>query len=170
MFTQFSLEGFSGPDWKTVFNLDIGWPTGKNPYENTVGLGGGHYSLAVGGTAMKVIDPIVMYCHIGYQHSMARTFKNTGKVAPGEDLRFRIGTSLSLNPKVTANVNVSGNILSSTKLAGSAVAGSSDVLVRLGLGFDWLVGRRTKWGADAIFGMTDNSGDATIIVNWSLGF
>ncbi|MBI3297938.1 MAG: hypothetical protein HYZ75_07235 [Elusimicrobia bacterium] len=168
-FLQTSLEGFSGEDWKILYNLDTSLPTGKSPYRHRVNTGGGHFQAAVGQTAMLVMDPLVLFFHLGYQHIFARR-GGTAWVAPGRSVRYRFGTVVALNPRVQTTLHVTGDQVANTKVGGRVVAGSSGSLIRFGWGLDMRVGKRSRLGTDAIFGMTKNTPDATLAFGWGWSF
>lgn len=170
LFTQLSYEGFSGADWKILFSLEGGFPTGKNQFQHPVPTGSGHYSAAFGMTGMKVVDPVVFFAHLGFQHSFSRTFPGVGRVTPGRDIRFRFGSAISLNPRVQTTFHVTSNLISTTKLNGVLQTTSSGTLMRFGWGLDWTVGSRTRLGFDTAIGLTKNTTDATIAlgVTWKV--
>lgn len=168
-FSQITFEAFSGEDWKILYNADGTYPTGKSPYKHRVGLGSAHYSAALGQTFMKVVDPAVLFMHMGYQHSFARRLR-PGKVEPGRSIRFRFGSALSLNPRLQTTMHVTGDLVDDTKIDGAVVAGSSGNLIRFGWGLDWTVGSGFRLNWDAAFGMTKNTPDATLVHGWSFSF
>lgn len=160
-FVQTTFEGFSGDDWKILYNLDGSLPTGKSPYRHRVATGGGHYAAGFGQTVMKVIDPLVLFFHLGFNHTFARR-GGRSYVAPGRSVRFRFGTGIALNPRIQTTLHVTGDQVASTRVGGAGVAGSSGTLIRFGWGLDWKVGRRWRVGTDAIFGMTKSTPDAVL--------
>lgn len=161
LFIQLSYELASGQDSKTILNLDTTIPTGKDPYDNNIGTGGGVYKFGTGLTMMKVIDPVVLFTHFGYVHSFSEEF-DIGKVELGGDFRFQFGSTLLINPKVRATIHVSGDIQGDAKLNGDIVDGTSGDLVRLGIGLDWDLSEKLKLENNISFGLTDNTPDATI--------
>lgn len=169
LFSQLSFEGFSGEDWKLLYNLDGAFPTGKSPYTHRIGLGGGHFVMAAGQTAMKVIDPVVLFNHIGYQHTFPRRTP-AGYIAPGRDIRFRFGASLALNPRVQTTLHVTSDLIATAHANRQPIPGSSGTLVRLGWGIDWTVYKRLRLSMDAAFGMTKNTPDATLSIGGSYRF
>lgn len=162
-FAQASLEGFSGEDWKVLFSADGSFPTGKHQYRHRVPTGSGHFAAALGSTAMKVLDPVVLFTYLGFQHTFPREFA-PGRVSPGKDIRFRFGGALALNPRVQTTLHVTGNIVSPTRVNGAPQAGSSGTLMRFGWGLDWTMSSRLRLGLDAAIGMTKNTPDATVSI------
>jgi len=166
MFSQFSYEGFSGPDWKIVYNVDLSFPTGKNPYDNDVGLGSGHFSLGFGQTVIKVIDPVALFGYIGYKHSFKKKF-SAGDVSPGSDIRFKAGSSIVLNPRITTNFNVMLDLVGKTEVNNSKLPASSSNSVYFGWGINWKAKNNINVSVDSVFGMTKVATDSTIILGFS---
>lgn len=169
VFLQLTYEVFGGEDWRILLNLDGTFPTGNDPFDHEVGLGGGFYRVAGGVTALKVIDPVVLFVHLGEQHSFSEEF-DVGDVEPGEDVRYRIGANVQFNPQMRAGIHLSGDVIQSTQLEGDTIPGSDNDLVRLGVGLDWSVSERVRLSADGIFGMTDSTPDATVVIGVTLNF
>ena len=168
-FAQVGLEGFSGEDWKILYNLDGTFPSGKSPYKHRVAIGNGHFAAALGQTMMKVIDPVVLFMHLGYQHVFARRTP-AGWVSPGRSIRYRFGAALALNPRVQTTLHVTGEGVKTTRVDGRPVAGTSGTLLRFGWGLDWRIGDRWRWHFDSALGMTKNTPDATLSTGWSWRF
>jgi hypothetical protein len=169
IFSQITYETFSGEDWKIMSNLDITFPTGKNPYEHSISFGSGHFSLALGGTAMKIIDPVILFAYLGYQDTFKRGF-NKKDIKPGNSFRFRIGSGISLNPRLQTNFNISGDLISKTKINNQYVAGSASTLIRFGWGIDWTISQKWRVSIDANFGMTKNTTDAILSTGIAMNF
>jgi len=163
LFTQVSYEAFSGTDWKSLAHLDVVVPNGKNPYDNQASLSGGHFSAALGVSAMKVVDPVVLFGFLGIQQPFARSFDSTGKVAPGTAFRFRFGSGISLNPKLRTSLSVSGDFTSKLNIDGEPVAGSAGTSIRFGWGLDWNVLSKYRITMDTSFGMTPNTTNAVLV-------
>lgn len=164
LFVQLLYEVASGADWRWIVNLGKTFPTGKNPYEHEVGLGGGHYRLAGGSTVMKVIDPVVLFAHLGYQHSWDKKF-DIGEIEPEQDWRFRLGCTLAVNPQIRTTIHLFGNRLSDAKLNDVVIMGRSErTVVRAGIGLDWDLDERHRIEIDTNFGITDNTSDASIAI------
>ena len=163
LFSQVSYETFFGDDWKIIYNLDILLATGRNPYDNDVGLGNGHNTVGIGQNYIKIIDPVALFAYIGYQYSFAETY-SIGKIKPGDDFRFKLGTSISLNPKVRSSFYVSGDIILDTKVDNKKVIASFANLIRFGWGLNWDRSAEWKINMNGIFGMTKNTPDAVIVM------
>lgn len=168
-FMQLSFEGFSGEDWKILYNLDTVFPTGRNPYKYAIAFGGGHTSVAMGQTAMKVIDPVVLFMHVGYRHTIARRFLGN-KYSPGGGIRFRFGSGISLNPRVQTTLAVNAERVLTSKVNNQGVTASASTNVGFGWGIDWKLKNGFGLNSNATFGMTKNTPDATIAMGCSIGF
>jgi len=169
VFSQLSFEGFSGEDWKFLYNLDTVFHTGKNPYGNAIAFGSGHTSVALGQTAMKVIDPVVLFAHIGYRYTLPRTFSEN-KYSPGGGVRLRFGTGISLNPRVQTTLSVNAERVLTSKINNESITASAATNIAFGWGLDWKLKKGFGLNANATFGMTKNTPDATLTMGCSIGF
>jgi hypothetical protein len=167
IFTSFSYETLSGDDWKIIHNLDFSLATGKNPYNNEVGLGSGHNSIGVGQTIMKVIDPIALFNYIGYQYGFSKKY-SIGEVSPGGSFRLKFGSSIVLNPRIVTNISISNEFIGKTKIGNRKLQGSSSNLVYFIWGIDWRLNSVSKLSFDSILGMTKVTSDSTIIIGFSI--
>lgn len=170
LFTQVTYDAWSGSDWRTLSHLDLSFPTGKNPYDNRTALGGGHYTVALGQSAMKVLDPLVLFAFLGIQQPLSQDFASVGRVAPGMSVRFRIGTSINLNPRARMSLSISGESTGHTSINGTKSLGSSSTTARYGWGLDWSMWRKYRLTLDAIFGATKNTTDAVLILGMASSF
>lgn len=162
-FVQVSSELASGEDWRLLSSFDLLMPTGRDPFDNKVGTGGGFYRTGGGITAMKVVDPVNMFLYAGYQYGFDNQF-DIGTVDPGDSFRFRYGIAVALNPKIRLTISVSGDISSVQKLDGDVAFGSSADLVRLDVGTEWSLGKSTILQLDTIFGITDEAQDLLLSI------
>jgi hypothetical protein len=170
LFMQLLYEVASGEDWRWVLNVGKTFPTGKNPYEHNVGLGGGHHRLAAGLTVMQIVDPVVLFAHLGYQHSWARRF-DIGQIEPEQDYRFRLGFTLAMNPRMRTTIHLSGNLLSDAKLNDVVIVGrAARTVIRAGAGLDWDLDARHRIAVDTSFGITENTSDAFIAIGFKRRF
>jgi len=170
IYTQFSFDIAGRQDWKVIFHTDASFPTGKNPYVHSRSLGSGFYSVAPGFTFLKVIDPVVMYLYLGRQWTFPEHFTNYGKIQPGGDLRFRVGSSIMLNPRVKINLFTVGNIIGHIRLNGVQIAGSDQDVLRFGGGLSWNVSDSFRVDWNAVFGATDNADDALLNLEFTQKF
>lgn len=174
LFTQLTYQLFRGDDWAVLPSLDLLFWTGRNPYEHTIGTGGGHTRYAPGVTAVKIIDPVVLFAYVGYQISERRRFEmtddETTKVEPGDSFRLRIGGSFYLNPKIRVSLFTATDIQGKTKLDGENVRGTGGNAVRFGSGLDWTVTQRVSTNFNAVFGTSDRTPDAVLAVGVTYRF
>ena len=169
VFTQLTCSLTGGEDWKLLAGLDVVLPTGDDPYDHDVGLGGGFTTFTPGLTYLKVIDPLVLFGYVGNRFSSHERF-DVGKVEPGNDVRFQGGTTIYLNPRVRGTVFVAGDIMSCTKIDGDEVEGSDGAAVRFGTGLNVSLSDRQTLSFSAVFGMTDQAPDSLVSIGIKCSF
>lgn len=170
VFLQLSYDAISRDDWKIIAQVDQVFPTGTDPYDRPIGLGGGHYRTGIGATALKVIDPLTLFAYIGHVWSNSSTHSAVGKVEPGYDWRFQVGSNLTLSPRVSASLYTAWDIVSNTKLNRNLVVGSSGDIVRIGTGLNWFMPNESTMRFNTTFGVTDDAGDATMSLECTMPF
>lgn len=162
IFAQINVELLGRQDWKLMLNTDATFPTGQDPFEHRVGLGGGFYTIAPGLTYLKVVDPAIFFVYLGNQWSLSESFLGTAEVHPGNDMRFRFGASLLLNPRLRGTLYTAGDIVSTTRLGAAKVVASDGEIIRVGGGIDWNINERWRLDINSAFGVTNSTTDAVM--------
>ena len=76
-------------DIRSSYSLGISLPTGRSPYKinpkTELSTGSGNYSLSLGGSFSKQIDPVVLFWSIGYSYPF-----------PLRNLSYRVGDQVTL--------------------------------------------------------------------------
>lgn len=170
LYAQATFELWGRTDARLFLGLDVVAPTGQDPFEHRIGLGSGFYRVAPGITALKIIDPAVLFVNVAHQWSFEEEFLGRGRVRPGDDLRVRIGSSFLLNPRFRASVYTTGDFFGHSYVNDVKVAGSDGDLIRFGGGLSWNVTERWKLDYNAAFGITGSASDAVLSLGVSRGF
>ncbi len=102
-----------------TLSLDGTLPTGRSPFkinpDTEISTGSGLYSVSLGGSFSKQIDPVVLFWSVSYAYS----FKKTGlsyrvldqitleKVEPGSTIEFGMGMGYALSYANSINISLS---------------------------------------------------------------
>lgn len=170
VFAQINYELAGGSDWKVMLSTDAVFPTGPNIYEQNKTLGNGFYTVAPGLTFIQVVDPASIFLYLGYQWTLPEEFEGIGKIAPGEDFRFRLGASLMLSPRLRATIYTAGDVLAHTYFNGTRLPQTDGDLIRFGGGLSWNVNDRYKVEMSSVFGATPDAPDAVISLGLTRSF
>ena len=104
---------------KTLF-ATFSTATGDSPYDIIVGeelsTGSGYYSLGLGGSVSKVLDPVVLFGSLSYSHSFnvedihqIRSGRQLEAVEPGDSYSASAGFAYSLSYDVSLTASVQGS-------------------------------------------------------------
>lgn len=157
--------------------------TGDSPFEidrnKHLSTGSGYYSLTVGGSFSKVIDPVVLFGSASYSYNLKETGLNQinggsilESVDPGNSLGFSMGFAYSLSYDVSLSASFQGSYNDKTKFgiythsgAGTSQSGSQlSGIMNFALGIR--VSPKTITNINVGFGVTELSPD--IILGFSL--
>lgn len=179
VFYRLLTETVTSPD--LVWNLRVKAPTGRDPYgipEERVGgdesnltvptelpTGNGLWALSTGFSAVKTLDPAIIFASINYTHHLERSFDDIsaaegnqpGKVRLGDAFGYGLGMAFALNERLSLSMNFNqqfGKEAEQHPDGGDKIkiAGSDSNSASLGMGVTWA--------------MTDK---LSLVVNWAAG-
>jgi Putative MetA-pathway of phenol degradation len=137
--------------------LDLG---GKSPTGDDPLLGTGHWSVAVGITLVKTLDPVVFFGRLGYTFTLKREGGD-----PGDEIHYSLGMGYSLNDRVSFNMQAIGAYVGQTQRDGKEIPGSSLEILSLQFSVTVLVTRRLFVEPVVNFGLTADAVDVVVGVN-----
>lgn len=177
------FEYVPGTVSQTYF-ASVSLKTGDSPYEidlnKRLSTGSGFYSLSLGGSYSKVMDPVVLFGSLSYAYNFdaegldqVRGANLLKKVSPGNSLSFSMGFAYSLSYDVSLSASFQGSyndetrfkLLTQEGVARRSVASSQmSGIMNFALGVR--VSPKTIANINAGFGLTELSPD--IILGLSL--
>ena len=172
-------ETNSRPD--LVWNLRATAPTGRDPFgipntPNAAGsnltdvptelaTGTGLWALTTGFSAVKTVDPAILFASADYTHYLKGSFddisaadgKQPGEVQLGDSLGLGLGIAFALSERLSLSLNFSQsfNLEAKQAFAGDSltkIAGSNGNSATMGMGVTWAI--------------DDN---LSVVVNWAAG-
>jgi hypothetical protein len=120
---RFVNEGEGTPS--VIGRLGYTHNNGRDPFE-AIPIGGGFRSVDVSLSALKRLDPLVVYGTVSYAHSkpedatvrdLNRTTVFQGRIAPGNSTGVSGGISLAATPDVSLDAGLTFNFFRDTRLA-----------------------------------------------------
>lgn len=176
------FEYVPGKVSQTYFG-SISLKTGDSPFEinrdKHLSTGSGYYSLTMGGSYSKVIDPVVLFGSVSYSYNFKETDLNQmngasilQSVDPGSSIGFSMGFAYSLSYDVSLSASFQGSYNDKTKFgvltnngATTSQSGSQmNGIINFALGVR--VSPKTITNVNVGFGVTELSPD--IILGFSL--
>ena len=182
-------ETLGRPD--IVLNARVKLPTGRHPYgvelvevENSEGnlnvpvrlsTGSGVWGASVGLSALKTLDPMVVFGSVSYFRNFAKSFGDIdeapedqpGRVNVGDAWQFGAGLAYALNDTSSISMSYSQRIVQRTKVQREGqdfqdIVGSQANVAMLNLGATFAINKRMSLIATVGVGMTDDSPDMDI--------
>ncbi len=160
-------EEVSSPE--IVASLGVGIPTNDNNYGDDVAIGTGHYSVSLGLSALKSIDPATFFGSLSYTHYFDRKFGERD-VKRGGSVDYNLGVGYALNHRLTLSSRVHGSFSGKLEID-SEVAQFSDkepVLLENNITFAW--DRETTIDPSITLGLNDDAPDTTFGLSISRRF
>lgn len=174
-----------------VVNARVKFPTGKHPYgiefvevegsdgnllvPETLSTGTGVYGASIGLSALKTLDPMVLFGNVTYFHNFPRSFSDIsenpgdqpGRVNVGSAFQLGAGLAFALNEKSSVSMSYTQRLVQRTKtrLDGAEwrpVVGSQANVALVNLGATFSLNRRLSLIVNTGVGLTDDSPDMAI--------
>ncbi len=152
--------------WKPdlIASLGVKSNTGESIYNNSVGLGSGHWAAHGSLVAAKSSDPAVIFGSLSYAHSFERSFSNYGSVEPGDTIGYSLGLAIALSYQTAVNFSFDQSITQKMKRGGEPVVGSFVNAANFKTGVNWALSERASVDVSAGIGVTADSPDFTVEV------
>ena len=170
----------------------VKFPTGKEPYgvdfievegsegnlqiPESLATGTGVYGASIGLSALKTLDPMVVFGSVNYFYNFPRSFGDIdenpgdqpGRVAIGNAIQFGAGLAFALNEKSSISMSYSQRLVSHSKLRLDGqerfqrVVGSQANVALVNLGATFALGQSLSLIATVGIGLTDDSPDMVV--------
>ncbi|MDO3378955.1 transporter [Geoalkalibacter halelectricus] len=132
--------------------------------------GTGHWALEPYVTVLKVADPAVLFANLGYFYHMERTIDGIGKVDPSDSVNLSFGIGYALNDKLALSTAFEQKIYTRAKVDGRKLAETDPVVATLLLGATYAFSPRTAMNLTLGVGLTEDSPDMQVSINFPIRF
>ncbi|MDV2857269.1 transporter [Oceanimonas sp. CAM02] len=190
-------ENQSRPD--LVWNVKVTAPTGKDPFgiPNTpnasnnnlrdvpseLATGTGLWSLSTGFSAVKTVDPAILFASIDYTHYLKGSFDDIsaedgnqpGEVQLGDSFGYGLGMAFALSERLSMslNFNQSFNLEAEQTFdvgGGGKVPGSDGNSASMGMGVTWAISDNLSLVANWAAGLTPDAPDYVVGIRFPYRF
>jgi hypothetical protein len=162
---QFVLERGWLPD--VIGAVSLRAPTGSDPYKTpvvSVATGAGSGQVTGRLTALKTLDPLVLFSTLSYGYNF--TYRESfGRVHAGNDFDWQLGGLLAVSPDTSLSFGFDQQFRGVTRDNGKAIAGSDGVAAVAQFGLDQVINSRTLLDISLGVGVTRDAPDYTIMVS-----
>jgi hypothetical protein len=167
---QFVVE--SG--WRPDLIAAVSWraPTGRDPYKVSVssvanGLGTNQVTGRI--TALKTVDPLVLYSTISYSANLPYR-EAFGVVHVGDAVDWQLGALLAVSPETSLSFGFTQEFKSVTRVDGAKIPGSDGVAAVAQIGLDQVINERTLVDISLGIGVTKDAPDYQVMVSVPIRF
>lgn len=194
---RFVQQHGNWPDLIGTFTVTA--PTGTSPFgiatvqpnSNNTNLqvptrlptGNGLWSVAVGASVLKTVDPVVMYANLGYLYYVPRsfgvidplTFNEPGTVKLGSGIQLGAGFALVVNDRTSVSTGFQSLITRDTqiKAAGQGyqtIPGSAENATSLNFGLNYVLSKHLTLSGSLAVGITPDAPNYTIGISFPYRF
>lgn len=152
----------------------VAWraPTGSDPYRvpaASVATGSGTNQVTGRLTALKTLDPLVVFSSVSYAYNL--DYRETfGKVHAGDTFDWQLGALLAVSPDTSLSFGFDQQFRDVTRVDGKAIAGSDGVAAVAQFGIDQVVNSRTLLDISLGVGLTGDAPDYSVMVSLPIRF
>ncbi|MBO1519218.1 transporter [Oceanisphaera pacifica] len=188
-------ETNSRPD--LVWNFRVTAPTGRDPFgipntpnDNTnldvpteLATGTGLWGLSTGFSAVKTVDPAILFASVDYTHYLKDSFDDIsvaagnqpGEVQLGDSFGYGLGMAFALSERLSLSLNFNQSFNREAKQAFegeslSEVQGSSGNSATMGMGVTWAIDDRLSMVVNWAAGLTQDAPDYVVGVRFPYRF
>jgi hypothetical protein len=162
---QFLVERGPWPD--VIGGLTWRIPTGSDPYRTSiasVASGIGTNSLTGRVTALKSIDPLVVYSTVSYTGNFGYR-ESFGTVHRGDSVGLQLGALLAVSPDTSVSFSFNQAFTQVTRVDGARIPGSDGVAGVVQVGLDQVLSSRTLLDVSLGLGVTKDAPDYVLTVS-----
>ena len=147
----------------------VSWraPTGRSLYQLPVAAianGSGTNQITGRLTALKTIDPLVVYSTLSYTQSLNYR-EPVGDVHDGNAIDFQLGGLLAVSPETSLSFTFDQQFKGHTSVNGTRIQGSDGVAAVASLGLDQVLNSRTLLDITLGFGLSNDAPDYSVMVS-----
>ena len=152
----------------------VSWrfPTGQDPFRSqvtSISSGGGTHQVTGRVTALKTIDPLVVFTTLSYSANLSRE-ESFGRVHPGNSVAWQLGGLLAVSPDTSLNFGFAQQFKLRTSVDGMPINGSDGVAAVVQLGVDQVLSARTLLDVSLGLGVTHDAPDYQLLFSLPFRF
>jgi hypothetical protein len=162
---QFLLENGARP--ALIGAVSWRFPTGSDPFKSSVAniaSGGGTHQVSARITALKTIDPLVLFTTLSYTANLSR-HESFGRVHPGDAIDWQLGGLLAVSPETSLSFGFAQQFRFRTSVDSTSIPGSDGVAAVAQLGIDQMLSSRTLLDVSLGIGVTRDAPDYQLKVS-----
>jgi hypothetical protein len=190
-------ETMSRPD--IVLSARVKAPTGEHPYgvplvevagssgnlkvPESLGTGSGTWGASIGVSALKTVDPVVLFGNFSYFRNFEASFDDIseiagvqpGSVRPGDSFQYGAGVAFAVNERASLSFSFTQRFVETTSIAGpsgnfSPIIGSHANVASLNIGTTFAFSQRASVLVNVGAGLTRDTPDFSLATRIPFSF
>lgn len=147
----------------------VSWrfPTGRDPFRTpvaSIASGAGTHQVTVRATALKTLDPLVVFSTLSYSANLSRE-EDFGRVHPGDAIAWQLGGLLAVSPETSVNFGFAQQFRFRTSVDDVPIAGSDGIAAIAQFGIDQVLSARTLLDISLGVGLTRDAPDYQLMIS-----
>ena len=162
---QFLTESGWRPD--LIGAVSGRFPTGSDPYRTSISaVASGLGTTQITGrlTALKTIDPLVLYSTVSYSANLPY-HEAIGEVHTGDNVDLQLGGLLAVSPDTSLSFGFDQQFRQDTRVNGAAIPGGNGVAALALFGIDQVISSRVLVDLSLGVGLTRDAPDYTFMIS-----
>jgi hypothetical protein len=162
---QFLTESGWRPD--LIGAVGARFPTGSDPYRTSiaaVATGLGSTQITGRLTALKTVDPLVLYSTVSYSANLPYR-EAIGEVHTGDSFDWQLGGLLAVSPDTSLSFGFDQQFRQDTRVDGKAIPGGNGVAAVALFGIDQVLSSRVLVDLSLGVGLTRDAPDYTFMIS-----
>lgn len=162
---QFLTESGWRPD--LIGAVNARFPTGSDPYRTSIAaVANGLGTTQITGrlTALKTVDPMVLYTTLSYSANLPYR-EAIGEVHTGDDVDWQLGGLLAVSPDTSLSFGFDQQFRQDTRVNGAAIPGGNGVAAVALFGIDQVLSPRVLLDVSLGVGLTHDAPDYTFLIS-----
>ncbi|HWF77900.1 MAG TPA: hypothetical protein VN694_12070 [Caulobacteraceae bacterium] len=162
---QFLTESGWRPD--LIGAVSGRFPTGSDPYRTSISaVASGLGTTQITGrlTALKTVDPLVLYSTVSYSANLPYR-EAIGEVHTGDDVDWQLGGLLAVSPDTSLSFGFDQQFKQDTRVDGKAIPGGNGVAALALFGIDQVLSSRVLVDLSLGVGLTRDAPDYTFMIS-----
>lgn len=190
-------ETMSRPD--IVFSARVKAPTGKHPYgvplveiagtsgnlkvPESLGTGSGTWGASLGVSALKTVDPVVLFGNFSYFRNFEQEFDDVNEIAglqpgvikPGDAFQYGAGVAFAVNERSSLSFSFTQRFVEATDIRGisspfQSIIGSHANVASLNIGSTFAFSQRASVIVNVGAGLTRDTPDFSLVTRVPFSF
>jgi hypothetical protein len=157
-------------EWPDIIgSFSFNAPTGDGASlidSNDIAVSSGYWQTSTSLNLVKVYDPAVLFCGIGWAHTFEETIDGFD-LSYGDSFQYSFGMGFSINNQITMSSQFTGAYQTEIVLNDAEIPGSSREPMSLKTGLTYRISKGRYLEPSVTFGLNNDASDAALMLSYT---